>query len=203
MKSTIENAKTFLFLDTETTGFKKSGNLVQDGQARVCQIAMILTDINAKPLAKFSALIKPEGWEVSQYNIDTCKITQEECEQYGLNQVSVMACYNRLASMADVIVAHNADFDSGMMDIEQAYLQKYQNRLLMENRLTTLLLPIEKPWYCTMKNNTHISGGKWPKLEHALRHFCNREIGTKAHDAMVDTQACMEVFFASEMRQAA
>ena len=180
--------ETYLFVDTETTGFKKSGAIKQDGQARVCQVGMILTDATGKIINSFSQLIKPDGWKVSQFNIDSCGITQEDCEKYGVSAKSVFSLFGRYASMASVIVAHNADFDKDFCIIEAAYAE--------------MPMP-ETSWYCTMKENTHISGGKWPKLSEALQHFCGRQLGNVAHNAMYDVEACKDIFFAARQKEAA
>lgn len=182
-----------LFRDTETTGFKKSGALIQEGQARICQIAMILADHTGKPLMKFSSLIKPEGWQVSQFNIDSCGITQDDCENYGLPIASVIALYRKLAAMATLLVAHNDDFDNGIIEIEEAH----------DNAKTGQNIFVDRPRFCTMKTNSHISGnGKWPKLPVALKHYTGRDLSeADAHDAMNDTQACMDVYFAMQRRK--
>lgn len=180
--------ETYLFIDYETTGFKKSGAPKQDGQSRACQVGMILTDATGKIINSFSQLMKPEGWKVSQFNIDMCGITQEDCENYGVSAKAVFTLFYRYASMATIIVAHNADFDKDFAKIEAAYAE-------MEMPST--------PWYCTMKENIHISGGKWPKLNEALQHYCGRQLGNVAHNAMYDVEACKDIFFAARAKEAA
>lgn len=177
---------TFLFIDWETTGFKKHGALKQEGQARGCQIGMILSDSNGKIINSFSQLIKPDGWEVSKFNIDSCGISQEACENYGLSAKSVFSVFLRYAAMATTIVAHNADFDKDFCNIEAEYAG-----MPMPNT----------PWLCTMKSNVHISGGKYPKLNEALQHFCGRQLGNVAHNAMYDVEACKDIFFAMPRKE--
>jgi DNA polymerase-3 subunit epsilon len=171
----------FLGLDTETTGFKKSGPLIQDGQARVCQIAMILKDEDGKTISQFCSLIKPEGWTISDGAMKVHGITNEMCEQFGIDSRLIFLIYKAFAEKATKIIAHNSTFDEGMMEIEGAY--NGQPKILT-------------PWHCTMKTNTHISGGRWPKLCDVVRHYCNRET-TNAHDAMGDCIDCLDVFFAT------
>lgn len=182
-------SKTFLFIDTETTGFPKKGNLIQDGQARVCQIAMLLTDETGKHLTEFSALIKPDGWKISEGASQVHGFTDEFCELYGITTNEVIYTYFILAEKASLIIAHNADFDKGMMEIEAEY---FQNEVVEEGRTK-----INTPWHCTMKTNTHITGGKWPKLEEAYKHYTGKSLGDNAHDAMYDVKACRDIFFAT------
>lgn len=186
----------FFFADTETTGFAKNGGLVQEGQARVCQAAFLLTDHEGFPLAKFSSLIKPDGWTISEGAQKVHGITLEQCEQFGVSFSTVVGMYKWLASRATLRVAHNADFDSKMLDIECAYDLKARG--LADIKAGTL-----PPWHCTMKTNTHISGGKWPKLAEAYRHFTGNEMSKDAHDALVDAEACKEIFFAARQKAAA
>lgn len=186
----------FCFIDTETTGWKKNGALVQEGQARVCQLALLLTDHEGFPLAKFSSLIKPDGWTISEGAQKVHGITLEQCEQFGVSFSTVVGIYKWLASRATLRVAHNADFDSKMLDIECAYDLKARG--LADIKAGTL-----PPWHCTMKTNTHISGGKWPKLAEAYKHFTGNEMSADAHDALVDAEACKEIFFGARKKEAA
>ena len=175
----------FLAIDWETTGFKKGGALRQEGQARGCQIGMILCDATGKIINSFSQLVKPDGWTVSQFNIDSCGITQEMCEKYGMLAREVFEMFVRYAKMSTVIVAHNSDFDKDFCEIEAAYAD--------------MPMPTT-PWFCTMKPNTHIAGGRWPKLNATLKHFCDRELGNVAHNAMYDVEACKDIFFAMKAK---
>lgn len=170
-----------LFLDTETTGFKKGGELIQDGQGRVCQIAMILADRNGKTLAEFQSLIKPYMWDVGDATHNYYGLSYEDCEKYGVTQIAFMRIFRELSSSCSEIVAHNAKFDKGMMDVETAYRE---------------VEPISTPWNCTMITNKHITdNGKWPKLDFTLKHYTGKDL-VGAHDAMADTRACRDIYFA-------
>lgn len=185
----------YLFCDTETTGFAKTGGLIQDGQARVCQIGLLLTDSNGKSLAEFCSLIKPDGWKVHEGAQKVHGFSTEYCERYGLGFKSVFSLYSRFAKMATTHVAHNSEFDKKMMEIEEAYY-------MTANAGVQPLQQIRTPWFCTMKTNTHITGGKWPKLSEAVKHYLGRET-TKAHDAMGDVKDCRDVFFAMRQKNVA
>lgn len=176
--------ETFLFLDTETTGFKKSGQLVQEGQGRVCQVAMILTDSQGIPLSEFCTLVKPDktDWEIHPGAQAVHGKTKAMCMTHGIEQQEMVDIFDSFMSRASQIVAHNESFDRGMMEVELAYAGAED--------------PLLREWFCTMKKNTHISRGRWPKLDYALQHFCGRSMGNSAHDAMADTRACRDIFFA-------
>ncbi len=195
--------ETFLFLDTETTKFRKSGALVQPEQARVCQLAMLLTDGNGKSLAEFCGLITPDNWTISENAFKVHGFTDDLCRKFGIKKETAVGMFVNFAKKADVIVAHNAEFDRGMMDIEFAYIAEVLNKTVP---------PSPFKWFCTMKDdyirktvNALDKNGqlKDPKLEEALEHFCNRNLGDNAHDAMYDVKALRDIFFASRLRRAA
>lgn len=179
----------YLIVDTETTGFPRKGELVQDGQARICQIAMLLCNSTGKCMAEHVSLVRPDGWTIGDSAYETHGIDGQICEQYGLRARGVMSFFKRLYDIADVIVCHNSKFDRQMIEIEAAY-----NGIELE----------EREWYCTMLNSVdacRLPGKfgkfKWPKLGEALSIVCNKEMASgAAHDAMVDAKACKDVFFA-------
>ena len=177
--------ETYLILDTETTGFAKSGAKVQEGQARVCQLALILTDHTGKPLTKFCSLIKPDGWKISEGAQKVHGITDEMCDRHGIPFLVAIELFHVLADKATVTVAHNDEFDRNMLDIETEYF----------NSNTTKRYIGARKWFCTMRSNTHLKGGRWPKLSETYKHYMQRD-PVDAHDALVDAEACKDIFFA-------
>lgn len=194
----MKELNTYCFIDTETTSFFRTGNRIQEGQARVCQLAMILTDSVGKPLAKFSSLIKPDGWKIGEGAFKVHGITDEMCIAYGISFKTAIGFYNFMAQKANYFVAHNADFDKNMMEIECSYKLGEDVNAAAE-------------YLCTMKPNTDVvkapkkngTGYKWPNLEETLQFFCGRSMGDTAHDALADTEACKDIFFAMQARKAA
>lgn len=183
-----------IFLDCETTGFSKSGLPKQEGQARVCQIAMLLTDDQGNSLAEFSSLIKPDGWQIHEGAAAVHGFTDEKCEKYGVSARAAYNFYMRMVEISTKIVAHNSKFDSRMMEIEAAYCDMPHTN---------------KQWYCTMEASALIvnlpptekmlmagyNKPKPPKLEEALQFLCGRGLGDTAHDAMYDVKACRDIYF--------
>lgn len=178
-----------LFIDTETTGFFKKGPTKQDGQARVCQLAMLATDNDGKSLAEFSFLIKPDNWTINPKASEIHGFDDELCEKNGIPSGLAITLFQEMAEKSDLIIAHNKQFDSKMMDIELAYnMQPYRP---------------QNKWICTMLRSMNIckipgryGDYKWPKLNEALKELCGREMGDEAHDALWDTRACRDIFFA-------
>lgn len=184
----------YLFLDTETTGFPNPNIAPRDPkQGRVCQIALILTDENNRNIAEFSSLIAPDGWTIQAGAQGVHGISDELCGKYGIKSRTAFQLFQRLAEKVDIVVAHNLDFDMRMLEVESA--------------AHDLNMPFFKNRHCTMKAATPLCklpkargpGYKWPKLGEALPMLCGRELGDDAHDAMVDTRGCKDLFF--ELRE--
>lgn len=185
----------YLFIDTETTSFpKKYGDIKQDGQARVTQIAMLLTDGNGRSMAEYSTLIKPDGWVINEEAAKVTGFSNELCELWGVSCKAAFNFYLRMAGIATKIIAHNIEFDRKMMQIEAAYCEQ--------------AFP-QNDWFCTMHSTAPlvnipptekmIAAGfnkpKDPKLEESLQFMCGRSLGDTAHDAMYDVKACRDIYF--------
>lgn len=182
-----------LFFDTETTGkaeFKLDAS--HRAQPRIVQIGAILADDAQKTVGEINLIVKPDGWTIPKEASDIHGITHDFAMRYGVHHDIVMTLFSRLVEHADVLVAHNFDFDSlvvrsafTLMDSPQELTQRFAG----------------KPSFCTMKASTNILrlpgmyGFKWPKLQEAHRFFLKRDFDG-AHDAMADVRACMAVYHA-------
>lgn len=180
----------YLFLDTETTGFPNPKIDARDPkQGRACQVAFILADENGRNLAEFTSLIAPDGWAIQKGAQNVHGLDDALCAKYGVKSRMAFQVFQRLADKADFVVAHNLDFDWKVLTMEAA--------------AHNLDMPEFKGRHCTMKASTDLcklpqksrSTYKWPKLEEALPILCGRELGDGAHDAMVDTRGCRDLFF--------
>ena len=98
--------------------------------------------------------------------------------------------------MADLLVAHNLDFDRTMIVAELFRMRQWESLLAAKQAF------VEKPGFCTMKATTPIcklpgkfgNDYKWPKLQEAYKHLFNEEF-QGAHDAMADVRACARVYY--------
>lgn len=188
-------------LDTETTGLPNTSLDAKDPrQARVVQLALKLFTADGRVLSQFSSYIMPSGWdEIHPKAFEAHGITREDCEKFGIEAEKAFYVFKHYASLADMIVAHNADFDCGMMMLEAAALG--------------LEMP-GNPWHCTMKEATPIckippteamiragrNHHKSANLGEALRILCGEELDG-AHDAMVDVTGAIKVFLALKNRK--
>lgn len=180
-----------LFFDTETTGFKR-----EDFTPEIVQIAAILQDEDTRRvLASINLIVTPNGIipdEVASIH----GITTELARQYGFDQHAAESLFFQLVERCDRVVAHNIDFDLEMV---------------RDNWPQTAQLIEEKQMYCTMREATPIlklpkkEGSSYhddkypdfkaPRLAEAHQVLCGAGFAN-AHDAMADTEACRDVYFA-------
>lgn len=177
-----------LFYDTETTGKSDFKLGVHIDQPRIVQIAAVLCGDSGDPFAMFSSMVYPEGYEIPKESTAIHKITTEKASQYGLMIGGVFSLMSGLARRADIIVAHNIDFDDLIMKSEALRQGKEWN--------------YDSKLFCTMKATTPICkipgryrDFKWPSLLEAHTHLLGEGFDG-AHSAMADVEACARVYFA-------
>jgi len=175
-----------LVLDTETTGLPLRGVSASDPrQARVMQLGAVLLD-DDKEVASFYSRLYPDGWPLVHPAAETAHgITLESCERLGVAQRAALDVLSELTSAADVVVAHNYDFDYQLLTIEYELLGH-------------VFAPAKH--FCTMKAMTSIckltksnGSAKWPNLTEAANHV-GHQWTAKAHDALSDVRAAASVW---------
>lgn len=182
--------------DTETTGFPKNGPKQQDGQARVIQLAAILAAPDGTHWTEFKTLIKPDGWTISPGAEAVHGISLEMCEKFGVPIKVALEMFDKVVRQSGLVVFHNEAFDWGKM-------------LAIEYDYCGMEMP-QVETFCTMQASTDLckipgryGNYKWPKLSEALPILCGKELGKDAHDAMVDTKGCKDLFFELKRRHLA
>lgn len=175
-----------LYFDTETTGTipKFPPPLIQC--PHIVQIAAILVDDDKGEILSMVAIVKPDGWEIPEGAAAIHGITTEMALEYGMPLVVVMGYFSHLCRLADQIIAHNVEFDLGMVGFETSRLGKPNTSAALPN-------------YCTMlgtKDICKIPGQygdwKWPKLMEAYKHLFGEEFDG-AHDALADLRASQRI----------
>lgn len=175
----------YLYFDTETTGkFVFGRPPTAEGQPHLAQLAAILEE-DGREVGIVNLYVQPS----IRMPDDTAAfhgITNEVLARYAVSPSNAAYIFRDLAASADVIVAHNIQFD----------------RSIMIKALHDLDIP-EIPWkdikqHCTMLTATPIcnirtaKGPKWPKLEECVKIFFDETL-EGAHDALVDVRACARV----------
>lgn len=171
-----------LFFDTETTGFKHG-----DFMPEIVQIGAILQNTDTKRvLAEINLICNPEN-PIPQEVSEIHGITDEVAKAYGVPQEAAESLFGLLAMQADEVVAHNIQFDMGIL----------RDRWTMVH---AVLAP--KTQFCTMRNlsgfadipRKHAGRNEYTKLAHAYKYFFGSDF-ENAHDAMADVRACRDVYF--------
>lgn len=178
----------YLIFDTETTG-KVDFNLPpeHETQPRLVQLGAQLLDSDFHVRAEMNMIVKPEGFTISDEVAKIHGITQAIADSYGLKESFVLQSFTSLCKYADVLVAHNLQFDGIVM-----------GRAYHVRKVDSIVAPKKR---CTMHEMTEVCklpgrGGsyKWPSLQEAYSKVTNGETFEGAHDAMADVRACAKVF---------
>jgi len=158
-------------------------------QPDLIQLGMILVETaDWKPRARTSLLVQlAEGVRIEPAAHEAHGISEEDCARYGVVPVVACSLFNQACLQADVVVAHNLSFDESIMKTALFRLGNKPHRL--EGRQLV----------CTKEATTDVLklpgkyGYKWPTLAEAYKHYTGEEL-VGAHDALVDTEACLVVF---------
>lgn len=182
--------------DTETDGFKEPIHIVQLG-------ASLVDSETGIEVAYFSLIVRPDGFEIPEEATRVHGITTELATRAGVPLVVAVSALTNLWAVADVRVAHNAEFDERVMTHAFAQL----------GRPSTLARP---PGHCSKKTAAPIlrlpptermiqygrgHQHKEPSLAECWRFFFNEEL-SGAHDALVDARACARVYLECQRRMA-
>lgn len=186
---------TFLVFDTETTGLPNvyNGRATPDTlknwtNCRLVQVAWRIythSDDQFNLVASQSHLIKPDGFQIPADATRIHGITTADATNNGTDIQTVIEYL-----MADIeshnvytLVAHNITFDDNVILSEM-------HRLNLD---TTKWEELNQ--YCTMRNNKHRFGGRWPKLNMLYTKLIGPIANSaQLHSADYDCQLCAEVY---------
>ncbi len=165
----------FMVFDCETTG------LPQNGPAYIIQLSWVLLDKDCNIVKEANYYIKPPI-PIPLEATDINHITNEDVETKGSPLDDVLIEFHVDALKSYRLVAHNFEFDSGMIDREC-------QRLNLAVRSISNMLHI-----CTMEKGTKYcqilkANGqyKYPKLSE-LAEECKVQIPDNMHNSMTDVR---------------
>jgi DNA polymerase III subunit epsilon len=179
-----------LFFDTETTGLPRNWKAPVtnvNNWPRMVQLAYQFYDATGNKLAEADHIIKPDGFTISAEVSRVHGITHERAMREGVPVRNVLLEINDLANQANLLVAHNMNFDSKIIGAEFI-------RAGVSNPIPT------KRQLCTMEKSTNYCalpgpyGYKWPKLSE-LHYKLFREYFDEAHNAAFDIQATVRCYW--------
>lgn len=180
-----------LIYDTETTGlwkFKLPFDHVS--QPEIVQLAAkLVNDEDGRVLGQINFIVRADS-ECAPEAAEIHGITQQLIEEAGVARRVAIASFHNLLKAADRTIAHNWDFDSKL--IRRTYAAENSSFSLFD----------DTPGLCTMKLSTDVcrlpgkfpGKYKWPTLQEAYRLLVDPKGFDGAHDAMVDVDACLQVY---------
>lgn len=189
-----------LFFDTETTGIKTWND--PDFIPELVQIGAILQDTETKRVLAEINLIAEPVHEIPPEASRIHGITNEMAKEFkiGLNVIDTV--FAQMLSKAELIVAHNIDFDLDVLKDNLAYSKRILNDYrpkkycTMEHSLMLVKAPLtyKQKAYFSSKGQKPDAPYKQPNLSETYRFFFNEDF-VGAHDAMADIRACRDIYF--------
>lgn len=184
--------------DTETSGllnFKRP--LSDSSQPHLVQMALIMVDTITRDVLKKASFIVQCNVPISKEAFLAHGINQETSLSLGIQCKTAIAMFKHFGTRSDRMVAHNKDFD----------IKIFKAQALREG--VDLEFLEKKDIFCTMAASRDIvkcpptpkmiaagfgNSFKAPQLGECYQHFYGEKL-EGAHDALVDTEACLRVYF--------
>jgi len=184
-----------LFYDTETTGLPdKYYSLTYPKQPRCVQLAAILTDDKGVEQSCINLVVHPDGWTIPAGAAAVHGITTETAKEIGIREAVVATAFYDLLHKADLVVAHNEQFDRQIIRIMFSRLK----RGWVFDKPACDTMEVSAPIVDLPPTPRMVRAGinkpKAPKLEECIEHFFGEKL-EGAHDALVDVRACARLFF--------
>ena len=176
-----------IVFDTETSGLPKS-KIISPNTIHlwpfIVQFSYIIFDTETNVILKsYDAIVKVKPYNViSKDSIKFHGITQEMSELKGINIDTVLFTFISDIANADMIVAHNVEFDLNMIRVEMLRLEQGAlANLELELQLRKAIIEDQTNFYCTMresvdlckieKENSRGTYYKFPTLTELHKHL--------------------------------
>jgi len=190
-----------LIFDTETSGFINNNlHVNHKNQAHLLQLAYIVYDTTLRCIiTKFMSYTRYyHDFNIAPGAAATHGISYEMCKS-GMHVADALELFTDQVRKCDLLIAHNYVFDSRILNLVVSQCAEEDE----DNKLP------EHKHYCTMEHMTDIcalphksrkqnSKYKWPKLEEAYSYIrtgdCYKEKLSGSHDALVDVNACLQIY---------
>ena len=184
-----------IVLDTETTGFpsrryQPPSSFHFWNACRLVQSAWQIHDDDADGalLGREALVVKPDGFDIPNAHIHG--ITTEFATEHGVSISAVVDALKTALAGVSVIVAHNVEFDNGVV-LAELY------RLGGGDAADVISLWRSIPQRCTMRMAMTTPTDKWLKLsELYTRLFPDEPPPSRLHRADADVELCAKCYFA-------
>lgn len=209
--------KTVLVFDVETNGLlpkkdKSNPNHIPvEAYPYVLQLSYALYDISSNTLLNtYDTYINvKKEVEINDKITELTGITRRTCNK-GVSIIDALTEFYKAYITADVIVAHNNDFDKQMIRVEiernrQEIIRNSPECMTIFNSTYEELNGVEH--YCTMRKGSIITNImveskyqgkppslKWPRLEELYAKLFDGETVDGLHNAMVDVLVCLRCY---------
>lgn len=180
----------YIIFDTETTGLPRDWKAPVsqvDNWPRLVQLGWMLFDANKQLVSEANLIVKPVGFTIPKEASRIHGITQDRALAEGLPVTTVIAQFQAAVAAAQVVIAHNLDYDEKVMGAE-----------FIRAGVADILQPKQK--YCTKTKATDFCqlpgkyGYKWPTLDELHRKLFLSGF-EDAHNALGDVRATARCYF--------
>ncbi len=180
--------------DTETTGLPDWKNPSEaENQPHIVQLAALLVDESGEIIDSMDVIVKPDGWLIPADTIAIHGISNERAQDEGIPEEDALRQFIGLFLRCDLRVAHNTTFDNRIIRIA---MKRYCPDLISDE-----VWKDKNLYSCTLFAAKKIMGGsRGHTLPEAYQHFTGKTL-EGAHNAMVDTKACLEIYQAIQQQQ--
>lgn len=197
--TSVETNRNILVFDTETSGLPKERNAsIHDSSnwPHVLQLSYIVYSTGTNRVLKEGDYIidVPDSVNISPESIAIHGIDRKRCKREGTKIKTVIREFKKWLNIADVVVAHNMEFDKKMMMVECARnntMHGFYNN---------------KAYYCTMKHSVNLckieaiskrNGEKYYKYPTLLElhDFLFETTPKNLHDSFIDILVCFRCFY--------
>lgn len=189
--------KIVVVFDTETTGKPKDYDATVTNVRnwpRVVQLGMAL-QVPDQDLQAFKALIRPPNGVAFPIPAEATRIhgiTDAMCVEHGISIGDALDQFEFWLSAADILVAHNLDFDRPVLGCEFVRLGrkavvKDGLRRICTQKSTSAFVGIPKGW------DDYDDPYKWPKLQELHRRLFGEGFEGD-HDALADVMATLKCY---------
>lgn len=186
-----------LVFDVETTGLLPKDNRSPENCPYITQLSYIVWDMNQETaIEMYDTYIKvPQHVEIIPFITELTGVDRELLDRKGVPIEHALHRFCRAYMDADIVVAHNLDFDKNMVlvEMERARINVplFTNQLKAETYCTMRATNIYCDLWRVMKNGARLR--KWPKLAELYEKLFN-ETPENLHNSMMDTAVALRCY---------
>ena len=201
-----------LVFDTETTGLPQTKS--QEIAALhlwpyIVQFSYILYDTETHNIIKsFDKIIKlTDGKTIPQESTNIHRITNEISQKYGISIEEVIEEYMGDMQTANLVVAHNAQFDINMLKVEIKRMYLNETNMFKKRMYGHFneYLEFTTKYYCTMNKTIDLCNlkqiskngkeyNKYPRLSELHEHLFKQSL-TNLHNSFNDVAVCLRCYY--------